>query len=293
MNSPSPLAAGLLAAANSLLEHNQPDQAAACLQAALKIQPDCLTAHNLLEANQLPGALGHAFGIKGQIHPEDDIFHFFSSHFSSTNPIRDYLSDGWRTLSELQSILSKINISLSNVSSFLEFASGHGRFTRHLVNQLPQHSLTVSDVVTSSVPFLTQTFGVKGFLSALDPMELHLDEKFDMIFVLSLFSHLPAGLWESWLKKLFDAVNPGGHLIISTHGEYSAQQLGVEMSGDDYKFIANSESKQIDKLTYGSTFTTARYVNKAIKTYCSEAKSVQHFPTHFWSNQDAWVVTKS
>lgn len=291
MSKHTSLTTGLITAAESLLQHGLPDQAAACLQAAIKLNPACLSAHNALESKQLPGALGPAFGINGVIHPNDDIFHFFASHPSSANPIRDYLSDGWRTLSELQSILSQLGLQLAEINSFLEFASGHGRFTRHLVKQLPAGSLTVSDVVPGSVSFLMENMKVKGFNSTLEPENLQFSDDFELIFVLSLFSHLPTGLWERWLQKLFDALRPGGCLILTTHGVYSARQLGVELQ-DDYLFISDSESSQIDSASYGSTFTGPEYVQRAIQSCCANIAFVRHFPAHFWSNQDAWVLAK-
>ena len=90
-------------------------------------------------------------GVNCEISPQDDIYRFFDGHPTSINPLRDYLADGWRTLSELMLLLESVDRPLLRVASFLEFASGHGRFTRHLARALGAGKVTVSDVVPSAV----------------------------------------------------------------------------------------------------------------------------------------------
>lgn len=285
--------AQLIDAARSLLASGQRSQAAACLQAALKLAPGNLAAHNLLEEHDLEGALGRAFGIEGRIHPQDDIFRFFAGHPSSTNPVRDYLADGWRTLSELRDLHERLDRKLGATPRFLEFASGHGRFTRHLVKALPAGSLCVSDILPGSTEFLRETFGIEGFPSCAEPEQLDTQGEYDTIFVLSLFSHLPDGLWQRWLARLYRALAPGGMLIITTHGEHCARLVGLDLPAEGYHFIPSSESTLLDPSLYGNTFIAPGYVQAALRQLPGTPTAVAHFPAHFWSSQDAWVIQRA
>ncbi|WP_418647468.1 SAM-dependent methyltransferase [Thauera butanivorans] len=284
--------AQLLDAARTLLADGQRSQAAACLQAVQRLEPGNLDAQNLLEEHRLDGALGHAFGLEGRIHPDDDIFRFFASHPSSTNPVRDYLADGWRTLAELRELHERLDRKLGATPRFLEFASGHGRFTRHLVKALPPGSLAVSDILPGSTEFLCQTFGVRGFPSCAEPEDLDTQGEYDTIFVLSLFSHLPDGLWQRWLARLHRALAPGGMLIITTHGEFCANLVGLELPPEGYHFIGSSESSLLDPSLYGNTFTSPAYVRAAIDGLAEKPARVEHVPALFWSRQDAWVIQR-
>ena len=181
----------LIDAAKIHFAQGMKELAIACVHAALRVQPGNVEAHNLREEYRLSGCFSDWIGVHARIHPQDDIFRFFANHSQSFNPVRDYLSDGWRSALELHRLVNPIGRPLHAVQSFLEFACGHGRLTRHLVKELPPHRLTVSDVVPGSVDFLRDTLGVKGFYSSSEPQALKAPEHYEMIFVLSLFTHLP------------------------------------------------------------------------------------------------------
>src|SRR6218665_3672398 len=156
-------------------------QAAQALQQALAQAPTRLAAHNLIERHGLAGAFSEWMGCNCEIAPADDIYRFFENHPASVNPLRDYLADVWRTLSELMLLLEQVDRPLLKVGHCLEFASGHGRFTRHLVKALGAPRVTVSDAVGEV---------------------LCLGMGYDGVFVVSLFSHLPAATWRRGLRCL-------------------------------------------------------------------------------------------
>ncbi len=277
--------------ARELLDAGKPSAAATCLNAARRLDPANLDAHNLLELHALDGALGPPFGIDGVISPSDEIFRFFARHPSSRNPVRDYLADGWRTLAELMRLTEQVDRKLRDCRRFLEFACGYGRFTRHLVKALPDGALHVSDVMPGSVDFLRERLGVQGFYSTTDPASVNIPAHYDAIFVLSLFSHLPDATWQVWLARLYDALEPGGMLIISTHGERSGQVAGVTLPADGHLFFAESESATLDGEVYGCTYTSAAYVKRAISSLPGQPR-VMHLPAHFWDNQDGYVIIR-
>lgn len=283
----------LITLAQTLLHAGDRSNAALCLQAALANNPANLAAHNLFETSRFPDNFSDAFGVNAVVSQDDDILRFFINHPSSRHPIRDYLSDGWRSMVELMQVLERLDCRLSECRSFLEFASGFGRFTRHLKKALPDGALHVSDVVPGSVDFLRQQFGVEGFYSNTDVQQVALEpSRYEVIFVLSLFSHLPAQTWQLWLEKLFSAVRPGGVLIVSTHGEKSVSNYKVELDANGFAFFTESESQALEGQTYGCTFTSHAYVERAIQKL-PEVKNVLHLPAHFWGHQDAYAIQRT
>lgn len=252
-----------------------------------------LEAHALIEGNDLVGSFSNVMGLDCTICAEDDIFGFFAGHHSSKNPLRDYLADGWRTLSELMLLLEAVEQPLLKTGRVLEFASGHGRFTRHLAKALGPGRVVVSDVVPGAVSFSRSTFGVDGFLSASVPEAVQWPDRYDLVFVLSLFSHLPRSTWSRWLKVLFEAVAPGGLLVFSTHGIKAANFDQVKLDGEGFFFAASSESTAIDEQEYGTTFTSEAFVLARIAETVGADKLVHKAPVHFWNHQDAYVLRKS
>ncbi len=256
--------------------------------AAVRADPANIAAHNALERLKAPQAYGQWMRVNCVIDPSDDIFRFFANHEIAKNPIREYLSDGWRTLAELMVILEALDKPLLKLRSVLEFAAGFGRFTRHLTPLLPGR-VTCADLLPGSIDFLREQFGVKTVLSAHQPDALILPEQYDLVFVLSMFTHLPAAMWRPWLRKLGSAVAPGGVLVFSVANEGAARDLGVTFADGDAHFIASSESPSLDAEVYGTTYTTREFVvNQVEQTF--GRPPTQCFPRAFWGGQDAIVV---
>lgn len=286
------VAADALQTAERLLACGQRSEAAALLQASREQPATRLQAHNLVEQHRLPGCFTEMMGLECRIAPADDIFHFFAGHPTSTNPLRDYLADGWRTLSELLLLLESAGRPLSQLPQVLEFASGHGRFTRHLVKAIGPQRLTVSDIVPDAVEFSTATFGVRGFLSGSDPQAVQWPQAYDLVFVLSLFSHLPERTWGAWLQRLYESLAPGGLLVFSTHGTDAAARAGVALDARGFFFAPSSESTAIAAQDYGTTFTAPGFVQAQIAEHIGPARLAGHVPLHFWNHQDGWVVQR-
>ena len=285
-------AQALLQAGQCCLDAGDRAGAAAAWQGARAQPATRLAAHNLIELNGLEGAFAQMFGLNCAIAPQDDIFHFFAGHPTSNNPLRDYLADGWRTLSELLLLLERADQPLVKMNHVLEFASGHGRFTRHLVKAIGPGRVTVSDVVADAVDFARQSFGVQGFVSHAVPEQLAWPRRYDLVFVLSLFSHLPRGSWGRWLAVLWDAVAPGGLLVFSTHGSEAARRAGVALDGEGYFFAPSSESNAIDAQEYGTAFTDEAFVRARVNELAPAPVQVDRAPVWFWNHQDAWVMKK-
>ena len=282
----------LLMEAQQLLADGNRAGAAQVLLRARAEKDTVLAAHALIEANELNGSFGNIMGLNCSISPKDDIFGFFAGHPSSNNPLRDYFADGWRTLAELMVVLERVGQPLVQSQHFLEFASGHGRFTRHLVKLLGADKVTVSDVVPDAVDFATQTFGVTGFLSSSVPEQLAAPRQFDTVFALSLFSHLPRSTWARWLQALYATVAPGGVLVITAHGMKAAQYDNVALDAEGFFFAPASESSAIDPQEYGTTFTTEAFVRARIAETLGSDTLEYFAPVQFWNHQDVYVLRK-
>ena len=249
-----------------------------------------LDAHNAMERSQSPERYGRWMRVNCVIDPRDEIYRFFATHPLAANPIREYLADGWRTLSELMVVMESVDRALTRSRSVLEFASGFGRFTRHLARILPGR-VTVSDLQPGSVEFARAQFGVQGFYSSADPSRLVIPGEYDVVFVLSMFTHLPPKRWTEWLRALYAAVAPGGVLVFSVHNEARGSELGISFDAEGAHFIASSESTALGADAYGTTFTTRPFVERQVAT-ALPGRAVPYRELAFWDGQDAVVVER-
>jgi len=226
------------------------------------------------------------------VHPDDEMYLFFITHPDHKDfPLRSYFSSGAGMLQNLQEILLKTGLSLENVGTFLEFACGYGRFTRHLVRYLDPGKITVSDVYRDAVDFQKRSFGVNGFYSESDPGKLTIPGTYEVIFVASLFSHLPMKTWRPWLNKLYNSLTDNGILIFSTHGPSCLAEPG-KMPGPGFLYCKMSESRSLSLEDYGTTYVTNDFVSLAVKDETGQPVLLE-IPKGLWNYQDVYVVKRS
>lgn len=103
-----------------------------------------------------------------------------------------------------------------------------GRVIRHLRGMTQaqlfgsDQSAKLVDWCESNLPFATFT------INRLEPPLDFPDDKFDFVYALSVFTHLPAALQDAWMAELHRVLIPGGHLLLSTHGRYQLSALSEE-----------------------------------------------------------------
>jgi SAM-dependent methyltransferase len=101
--------------------------------------------------------------------------------------------------------------------SILDLPCGGGRVTRHLKAFFPDATIYASEIDPAKQAFVVQQFGALPHMATSD-FSAPSDKKFDLIFVGSLVTHLPSGLYRAAVTYFLDALLPGGVLVITMHG---------------------------------------------------------------------------
>jgi SAM-dependent methyltransferase len=167
----------------------------------------------------------------------------------------------------------------------LDFASGYGRLTRLLVHEQLADEITVSDILEGGMEFQAAQFGVRTILSKKTPEEFVADGTYDLIFVASLFTHLPPATFTRWLRRLAELLAPEGLLIFSVHDESLAPK-----KVDGILFASNSESRVLDVEDYGSTWVTETYVREQVASIGANFDCIR-LPRALTDWQDVYVIS--
>jgi cyclopropane fatty-acyl-phospholipid synthase-like methyltransferase len=152
--------------------------------------------------------------------------------------VRMYFQGGEWNAAEMEEVVREHGFRLADAGSVLEFACGWGRVTRHLVHLMDRSRLTVTDVDPVAVQFVSRKLGVRGFLSAIDPGDLRHENRYDVILIVSLFSHLPLADWGTWLGRLGRLLEPGGALAFSTLGMHAFDVNIPDAERDTFEAVA-------------------------------------------------------
>ncbi|MBX3484067.1 trans-aconitate 2-methyltransferase [Phenylobacterium sp.] len=176
----------------------------------------------------------------------------------------------------------------------LDFGSGYGRLTRALVHRVEPRRIWACDIYAEAVAWQAETFGVNGLVSVSDPDRFALEQEHEVVFAASVFSHLPDGLFQRWLARLYDLVSPEGLLAFSVHdASFAPGDQPIGAAGIGYGLW--SESQTLDPAIYGMSYVTVEYVTAAIASACGDdaARNLRRYPRALFESQDLYVVPKA
>jgi len=203
-------------------------------------------------------SFGERSGVVDEIHPKDYIFWFsfdMPTNSDKSVVVKEYFEGGEATAAHLRKIIGDYR-PIDQPFSLLEFAAGYGRITRHLKKVLPAAHVVACDIHDEAVEFLRH-IGTEAITSSTIPEELKIGVKFDVIYALSFFTHMPKRTWGRWLAELGGRLAPNGILIFTTHGESALKILGAEgFSPEGFWFTDFSEQKDLSTVDYGAAATS-------------------------------------
>lgn len=129
-----------------------------------------------------------------------------------------YIESGRSALNGIRAALLAAEVATDDVRSILDLPCGHGRSLRVLKAAFPHAALTACDIDRSGADFCAKTFGAKPVYSVEDPAKIPIRDRFDLIWVGSLLTHLDAPLWHAFLKRFREWLSPRGVCVFTTHG---------------------------------------------------------------------------
>jgi SAM-dependent methyltransferase len=116
---------------------------------------------------------------------------------------------------------------LGEAQSVLDFGCGCGRVTRYFKDF--SGDVAGSDVSEPAVAWCRENLPFGRFeVNGLAPPLVFADESFDLVYALSVFTHLTADLQPAWRDELRRILRPGGRLLVTTHGRSYVPRLDAD-----------------------------------------------------------------
>jgi SAM-dependent methyltransferase len=116
------------------------------------------------------------------------------------------------------------HVPLADVQALLDFGCGCGRVTRYFHDFAGEVSR--SDVNAQAIDWCRGNLRFARFeVNGLAPPLLFADASFDLVYAYSVFTHLTAELQVAWRDELRRVLQPGGRLLVTTHGESYVARL--------------------------------------------------------------------
>jgi len=235
--------------------------------------------------------------------PHSDLMQIVSGMTSEI----EFARSGSKIFRCLTEVLQLYGCSWNNFSRILDFACGCGRVSRLLQKYADQCEIVGSDINQDHISWLNDHLGFgKFYKNGSVPPSPFDSGHFDLVFCISLFSHLNESAHLLWLEELRRITQRDKILVLTTHGQRALEVLNLrpdicskiglselqlneareKMSSDSYAFIRQEDS-YIDKDSYGFTFIPTAYVRRVWSRYFT-VLGVEHGAIENW--QDAVVL---
>ena len=212
----------------------------------------------------------------------------------SLNP-QTFLAVGRQSIDDLTKALNSIGKGFDSFDTVLDFGCGCGRTLRYLSRLAKTSRLYGTDIDPAAIGWCRSNIPFGRFVlnDATPPLPFP-DGTFNLIYGISVFTHLDQNYQFAWLKELRRVVKPGGILLLTIHGDSArdvasrdghislAELTALREKGFLFKSFATGRFKT-DGLPdfYQITFHTKAYISEVwarfftIRSYIERGCSYQ------------------
>ncbi|MEJ1248758.1 class I SAM-dependent methyltransferase [Denitratimonas tolerans] len=227
-----------------------------------------LVSHAAYHCAGLPE--GSRTAVNTEVDENDQMFlHSLLEHKDPGAALAQYYSIGIQQHALMSQLIKAIKTGEEKLR-VLDFACGHGRALRFAVLNRSDIDLHASEIQEDALDFISRRLGVPVMKSAIHPADFHCEETFDLIWVASLFSHLPGALFEPWLAKLLSMLSPRGILCFSTKPMADA----AATTGEGLEYAGTSELTPLSSEHYGTTHVTRDHVERMVARLDTRVRTV-------------------
>jgi len=135
----------------------------------------------------------------------------------------DWVQGGRKAADELAALLAQ---GFSSAQSILDFGCGSGRVLPHVAARAPQARCAGTDVDPDAIAWARAHHpGLSFARSSYEPPLPFEASAFDLVYSISVFSHLDEPHQDAWLAELARLLAPGGIALLSVHGPFAFEQF--------------------------------------------------------------------
>jgi SAM-dependent methyltransferase len=193
----------------------------------------------------------------------------------------EFIAIGRICADDIQSALRKVGRELESFKRILDFGCGCGRTLVHMKNLAPDAQFDGTDIDGKAIDWCKQNlkFGSFSLGKETPPIDYAADT-FDLIYVISVFTHLDEDYQFRWLEELRRIAKPGATVVLTVNGAKNDQGFFFERSYEEGLFPA----------WYQNTFHSKEYVFENFGKYF---RVLGHFPKSLNAMQDVVVLEKA
>lgn len=201
-----------------------------------------------------------------------------------------FVTAGRLAAESLAALLARNGVAIEKCESVLDFGCGCGRVIRHLTH-LPA-ALCGCDSNPVGVEWCAEHLTAGHFtVNALQSPLTYDAGSFDLVYALSVFTHLPFELQMHGVRELHRVLKPGGVLVLSLHGDALSGKLTRAERADYRAGRLVVRGGELAGTNHCATFHPSAFVRNVL---ADGFEVLEHAREGAKGNppQDAWVLRK-
>ena len=224
------------------------------------------------------------FQVRVTMAEADDRKHPKDSHGVSIPPARlrhrvhgdlsreRFVQVGETVARDLRNLTAQVGRDWSTFTDVLDFGCGSARVMRSFLGSVGNARYSGTDIDAELVDWCRKEIpGVDWKTNGFMPPTTYADGAFDLVYAISVFTHLDEDYQNAWLAELQRITRPGAILILTVHGEpvigrasmTEAQRAELESKG--FLFVKGTTGKlKLDGLPdfYQTAYHKQDYIRK-------------------------------
>jgi SAM-dependent methyltransferase len=183
--------------------------------------------------------------------------------------VSTFLEVGEKCSQSIQACLEAAGRPFASLGSVLDFGCGCGRVLIWLHRSSPQTHFHGTDTDQDAIRWCRENlpFASFGVNRPAPPLEFR-DGSFDLIYAVSVFTHLDEELQRRWLEELRRVLKPKGLLLFTVHGRaaWSGLEPDAQRLMEERGFLCTKSSKLRGHLPqwYGTAYHSPEYVRETL-----------------------------
>jgi SAM-dependent methyltransferase len=189
------------------------------------------------------------------------------------NDSQRFFEVGKRTVEDIENILQRhLRRSLLSFQNILDFGCGCGRNMIWLYRCTSKPNYYGTDIDEKAIEWCKNNlpFATFSVNTSFPPLPF-MPDTFDLIIIISVFTHLDEEMQLAWIQELHRILKPKGIVLLSVHGLSICKNMPkvirdtLEVNG--FVFVNADFTKGIFPEWYKLSFHTEKYIKQKFDTY--------------------------
>ena len=208
--------------------------------------------------------------------------------------IESFFDEGKKCKEDIMAALNSIGKDIETFENILDFGCGCGRTLRWFSEYTETSNFFGADIDCQAIEYCNNYLSNMKFITNnfVPPINFK-DNTFDLIYSISVFTHIDEYHQYNWLEELNRIATPDAVLLLSIHGETCWSKLPAKYKDEITKkgivFVTDNIWDGIFPSGYQSTFHTKEYI---FDNYSKYFKLLKYIPQGISNFQDLVILQK-